>query len=384
MYDLKTYRNSIASIPLLPDELLAQIFAQYCLVETGGSFQTEWCKILYVCKRQKVCALTTSQLWSFIGNPRFGSSSRHGSLRRMLHWRKLSRGYPIYFRFHLTRPSMESKYYPILLEKTPIHRINSLEVSGNPAQLTEFLEAANPFVFTQGLALRDTSTPDPSGNGTIFIFPGHLFRFSVLRSLSLQNVPFASTTAFLQLSDPTRFCFKILANHIKRLQLCDIFSILRHCPQLVHLELMNAVDYTNPEEEPTVYLPVLDVIRLRENPPVAGAFLQTLQIPALTCLDFEIVEDLSCAESMFEDIGDHLRRAESPVFRSMSLSQATVIAHAQSSYHYENNTSFAAETIENICMLTTIPINFLAMGGQTTKKTLAMICSCKHVFSTLW
>jgi len=84
---------------------------------------------------------------------------------------------------------------------------------------------------------------------------------------------------------------------------------------------MNAVDYTDPEEEPTVYLPVLDVIRLRENAPVTGASLQTLQIPASTCLDFEIVEDLSWAESMLEDIGNHLRRADSPAFRSMSLSR---------------------------------------------------------------
>lgn len=59
--DLKTYRNEVAAIAFLPDELLCDIF-YHLLMEDPWS--TKWTRVIEVCRRWHRVALDHGRLWS--------------------------------------------------------------------------------------------------------------------------------------------------------------------------------------------------------------------------------------------------------------------------------------------------------------------------------
>jgi len=320
MHDLKTYRNSIASISLLPDELLAQIFAQYRLIEQGGPWMPTWCKILHVCKRWKSCALATSQLWTCIGNAQY---STRGQFGRMLDWHSLSKGYPLQFQFYLSTHSPETDYFFAFLERTPVDQIVFLGLSGTRTELQSFLAHAVPFISARDVSL---DCLYKSSEDSTFTFPEHLFNLNTLRSLELVAVPFSSASTFLRLSNLTRFRYirGVGEQDFEHLQLNDLLLVLQQCPQLTCLELSLAVEFTTPLTVSIATLSMLEELILATSTPIASELLRRLQMPAPVSIELSLFRDLSMIENVWQEIGVHLRRPGSPIFRSMFFDRAGI------------------------------------------------------------
>ncbi|KAF9059488.1 hypothetical protein BDP27DRAFT_1431306 [Rhodocollybia butyracea] len=90
--NLKSYRNAVASISFLPDELLADIFYHVMMQDPWSS---KWTQLILVCRRWNRIAINNGRLWSWISDitsalqgfkpSKFDTSSsplRQGSLLR--------------------------------------------------------------------------------------------------------------------------------------------------------------------------------------------------------------------------------------------------------------------------------------------------------------
>lgn len=154
LVDLKIYCNSIASIALLPDELLSQIFLQYMLLT--GPWSGKWTRILSTCRRWRAVALGDVRLWSYVTNGR----ERRGAIKRMLEWGRRSKDHPLSCKFDMT----EDSYMPLLMQN--IHRTRSLSVKGRASHLRRFFEDVAELTILENLELTGSTYIPPQVVGS--------------------------------------------------------------------------------------------------------------------------------------------------------------------------------------------------------------------------
>ena len=138
LIQLRQYRNSIASISLLPNDILLEIFFEY--VHATNPWSGRWTTILFVCRRWNALCMTDARLWSFI------SLESSGTLKLL----QRSKNHLLHVRVPFPRQLLIDLEDQVELAEY-VHRLQSLGVELCPAMLDAIKAymALDPKSFTE-------------------------------------------------------------------------------------------------------------------------------------------------------------------------------------------------------------------------------------------
>lgn len=318
---MKTYRNSIASISLLPDELLSQILFQYVLLADPWSAQ--WTKILLVCRRWKNVAMGDARLWSFI-------TDDHNGTERMRKWGKRSKDYPLSCRFNV----FQHTYFGVFTRNT--HRVRSLTLTGSLTQLKRFFEAVEELPILESLNLNSYSSSDDDDAAAAPVW--HVPSFIVmggcpcLRSLLLNGVGFADKADWDHVGNLTHLALEHYPSTGFSLpSLADLVGILQRSPQLKTLKVRHYIEEEtlqmyHDQFNASVVLPHLEHLNFNMSIDVVTVLLECLVIPPTTSM-YLVPHGVHTTyggphdplSRLLVPLRLHLRRPSAPVLHSLRL-----------------------------------------------------------------
>ncbi|KAJ7592022.1 hypothetical protein C8J56DRAFT_1162538 [Mycena floridula] len=322
---LKRYRNTIATISILPDVILGQIFFEYVLL--SDPWEGKWTKILFVCRRWADLCMNNPKLWSFI-HTHLSSSS----LTRALRWVKRSAEHPVSCKMELFKDNPLNGQ--ILLRC--LHRIHRLHVSGQAAEIEALF--STPGV-EKGLPILEELTVRCSNQAWTlpsFLLQDVAFRY---RSLILSNAQFPSIDNFNLLENLTKLVLECYGTVIGAMPtMKDLANALEKSPRIQKLKL---VKYIRRSEDPlencfsSVALPELAALCLNLDQGMAAQIFENLTIPASTRLQLTLRPiDFS---AIFLLLLRHFRLPGAPTLRSSAFTD-----------HGGRSFTFNADT-ETIC-----------------------------------
>ncbi|KAJ7711950.1 hypothetical protein B0H16DRAFT_1626573 [Mycena metata] len=267
---LKAKRNAMAPICALPNELMTRILTTYAI--DLNIFELKWAKIMYVCRHWYELALAAQSLWGFIDLVWRGGYDRlFGQLKR-------SGVAPLTIKVKLFDSS--AHYTDFILDHS--ERIYHLEVGGEAQYVYELIgklpQCKLPML--SSLFLDSTFKRDELPDGFVEALPDAIFdgRLPNLRELELSTIgfPWGSLSGLTSLS--------LTACHDSSAALPSTFhsllEMLGSCPQLHTVKLEITIPLPAPElNYPTVELPALTWLRLRDNVTHCTALLNHLQFP---------------------------------------------------------------------------------------------------------
>ncbi|KAF5341545.1 hypothetical protein D9758_012579 [Tetrapyrgos nigripes] len=267
MHDLKAYRNSIASISYLPDELLSNIF--YCCILETPWHLSNWSRILF-----GLSTSGTTRIFSqvFIRNlHRVKSLQLEGSLLGMKHF---------------FEDDADLKALPLLRELR-------IRAHGNEA--------------------RDWRLPD-------YIVEGGC---PLLHSLSLNCATFSSV-ALQRIPNLTNLELHYISSLNQPLTITELLGLLQNSPQLERVVVNGSVDDITPNlyvGDP-VPLPHLRRLALVSSASVLTAVISSIAIPPTTSLDLVIRQrddppTIPSLKSLVRAIRMHLHHSNSLILRSL-------------------------------------------------------------------
>lgn len=320
--ELKRCRNSVASISLLPNDVLSQIFFEYLLTDP---WSTEWTKCLIVCHRWYDVCMGDARLWSFISN----------RIDYAYTWIERSKDHPLEFHYTL----FEHELYKQLVFAENARRAKTLDVSGPGDLFTSFFEGIDSLPLLRQLKFKLTrgSTTEPSFHLPAFIFEGgapelrdiqiegcalmksdHLTSLHNLTGLSLQLFPGAE---ILQEALPT---------------LSELIQTLRQSPRLRYLNIRHYIRST-PEVVffESVALPELDELRLDLDVDILDVVLQLIKAPSSSSLNLiprNIYDTWDQFIHVLVLVRQHLHGEGAPVLRSLRIDSSNSFANVCADY----------------------------------------------------
>ncbi|KAF8825916.1 hypothetical protein HHX47_DHR6000408 [Lentinula edodes] len=217
--NLKSYRNALALISFLPDELLSDIF--YTVMIAEGPWSQGWCRLMFVCRRWHRVVMDHGRLWSWIseGNP-FGYE-----FHRMKVWEKRSKGFPLSLKFSNKQST------PLFIRNS--HRVRLLNVEGPKSDFIHFFGDIRDLPMLESLQL--SLRPLDELPATPIYLPSFLVQGGVprLRVLCLEDVFFESGKQLQVLANLTHL---ELARRIGNIQpvlpsLRDIYNTIKLSPR---------------------------------------------------------------------------------------------------------------------------------------------------------
>lgn len=336
LVDIKTYRNSIASISLLPDELLSQIMFQYVLATdpwSGG-----WTKVLFVCRRWHDVAMADAKLWSFVSDDHSSHSMRS------YEWIQRSKQHPLMCKFSV---AMHSTCWRDALPEEA-HRLRSLSLSGSQSRVQRVFEGIRDFPILESLQLdayKDSDDDDPD----LWHIPSVVVNGGTPRlvSLKLSDIGFVDAHDWDHLVNLTHLQLERRSAVMRLPSLADLVTFLQGSPQLQTLAIRRYIeDSTVPLDHhhlhSSVTLSHLRHLDLNAVSYIVTAILECLVIPPTSSMylvphgietthggpDDELIK-------LLRPIRLHLRHPDAPVLRSICLDSNLPDSHSSLSAHHE-------------------------------------------------
>ncbi|KAJ3919301.1 hypothetical protein F5877DRAFT_78190 [Lentinula edodes] len=273
--NLKSYRNALALISFLPDELLSDIF--YTVMIAEGPWSQGWCRLMFVCRRWHRVVMDHGRLWSWIseGNP-FGYE-----FHRMKVWEKRSKGFPLSLKFSNKQST------PLFIRNS--HRVRLLNVEGPKSDFIHFFGDIRDLPMLESLQL--SLRPLDELPATPIYLPSFLVQGGVprLRVLCLEDVFFESGKQLQVLANLTHL---ELARRIGNIQpvlpsLRDIYNTIKLSPVLQSLKIRHYVRISSDVQHlPPISLPVLRLLDLNMDIQIISSILQFLVFPHTTKTSF--------------------------------------------------------------------------------------------------
>ncbi|KAL1727549.1 hypothetical protein EV714DRAFT_216940 [Schizophyllum commune] len=269
---LVIYRNSLADISSLPNEILGDIFLLYAR-ETNTLSGLRWTKLLLVCRRWTIIGLSTPALWSYIefDNYALAASVHTAALQQLC----LPGAHP------LTVAVQDDFREPFLtrilhLLASSMDRISSLKVGSAGPHLAELLEM---LAQEKRINLRTLSLSLHGLPGEVFVVPGAHTEHIVcnLRILRLSNVSL-DWSYLRNLSSIT-----IINNYPTApfLDVAALLEVLRYSPRLEDLFLNDCLTLSDTHERSAamVELPYLEDLELWGRTSSYTALVSRLHFP---------------------------------------------------------------------------------------------------------
>ncbi|KAJ3745492.1 hypothetical protein DFH05DRAFT_1488209 [Lentinula detonsa] len=323
--DLKSYRNAIASISFLPDELLTDIF--YKVMISEGAWYTRWCRLILVCRRWHRVAMNNGKLWSWISD----DDSFEYNGERVEVWQTRSRGYPLSFKFSI------DQYSSNLLAQNA-HRVRLLELVGHTNDFADFFSRIPNFPMLENLRFSLRSSDEHPV--TLVNVPSSLVegRAPRLRRICLENVVFKSPEELQLLANVTHLELTKSLDH-RDLEtalpsLKDIHDTIQQSPALQTLIIRHyvSIDIRDIQSFPTISLPDLGLLNLNMDIQIMTAILQFLTFPHTTHTSYIAhprfdgplyIRDI---KSLIVHVRRHLQHRDAPIIRSAKVESGLYLA----------------------------------------------------------
>ncbi|KAJ7057643.1 hypothetical protein C8F01DRAFT_1371762 [Mycena amicta] len=299
LYILKAERNSLApSIHTLPNEIIAQIF------RWAGYWRPPGTSLLLVCQRWKEIAIHSPELYSTltfldeVGHVRF--------------FEQLKRSGDAPLRVNIGRlKDTDSELIDSLMANA--HRLAQLEIYGEVEYMLEFMQrlVENSFPLLCDLRMAVTMEREDHDQGDIAsipLLPSAVLdgRIPNLHSIELVAIepPWTAIHSLRYLRVTSRN-----APLTHPLELQSLLALLSACPELIELDITVAISPGRRNAYPTIRLPQLERLTLREKSRTLQDFLHFVLVPATTCLDLHAVDVNSGADirDLLVPIRKHLR-----------------------------------------------------------------------------
>ena len=339
LVELRQYRNSIASISLLSNDVLSQIFFEYVIATDPWS--TKWTKdILFVCRRWYHLCMEDARLWSFISPER--------KLGRTLTrtWLKRSRDHPIRIRLSFNEVTLKYDGYfynrEILSENA--HRIQSLEVETHSTTMSALFKDIESMPRLQQLKLECHTLTSLSQIPALFFNGGS----PNLNDISIQDCAFIRIDHFTSLRNLTRLSLQYLPHHPVPPEalppLSSLLEVLQQSPRLQDLTIKRYIRITSNEMAIDsqslplleVPLPALEHLDIDLHIDIMVTLLRLIKHPPSTYLGLVPDKLIRASSPSFSRllflIGQHMRRPGAPRLRSVRInshcwSSTSVFAH---------------------------------------------------------
>ncbi|KAJ3994288.1 hypothetical protein F5050DRAFT_1713809 [Lentinula boryana] len=351
--DLKSYRNAIASISFLPDELLTDIF--YKVMISEGAWYTRWCRLILICRRWHRVIMNNGKLWSWISEN--DSSAYHGE--RVEVWKTRSKGYPLSFKFSI------NQYSSNLLAQNA-HRVRLLELLGYTSDFADFFSRVPSFPMLENLRFSLQSSdeqPVTLVNVPLFLVEGRAPR---LRRICLENVVFTSPKELQLLANVTHLeltrsiDYRDLVTALPSLK--DIHDTIQQSPALQTLIIRHYVniDIRDIQSFPTISLPDLGLLNLNMDIQIMTAILQFLTFPHTTHTSYIAhprydgplyIRDI---KSLMIHVRRHLQHRDAPIIRSAKVESGLYLAFSFFQRDDYPNPIFSDEDPETFILVYTI------------------------------
>ncbi|KAJ7578649.1 hypothetical protein C8J56DRAFT_968685 [Mycena floridula] len=303
--ELKRYRNTIAAISTLPDDIISQIFLQYVLI--SDPWQGKWTKILFVCRDWVDLCMNFPKLWSFVPNT-YDS--------RAIIWARRSQGHPLSCKLELPYRVEEDSPNHHKLFSSLMHRIRKQHVTGQRPQLNALFAAAElPILENLRVECDEESWTLPA-----YLFQGVAIRY---RSLVLSDAYLSSITHFNSLENLRK----------PSLESSDDMGVLPTMKDLAHIlqrssrmEKLNIRRYIRQSADTfdnifhPVALPQLKSLVLDLGMRLMKQIFDNLTIPASTRLGLWILSGTrSDFSTMLLVLSRHFRLPGAPRLRSVAF-----------------------------------------------------------------
>lgn len=308
---LNCYRNSLASLSFLPDEILSQIFFEYGR-NVEIPFRGTWTKLMLVCKKWRQIGLNHAALWSFISLPQ---RSKGLTLDERL---QRSAQYPLTLNFFQI-PRQSDIPNRILLSHSNRTRYLNISATG-PGIIRDIFKGIDALPAVAGLTLVSsmTSTYELDQRLQRQVAPN-------LRWLSLFRVGFHAWDLVSNLNTLTLQG----SNAMARLpSFRDILCVLSRSPRLAELVWKGYWNQDPAELDgfkaipfPAIQLVHLTLLDVTASLQWMELIIDVLKIPPMATLSL-MIPDSSNGESikhLLVPIKRHLHRPGGPVFRSIAL-----------------------------------------------------------------
>ncbi|KAJ7584766.1 hypothetical protein C8J56DRAFT_948986 [Mycena floridula] len=311
---LKRYRNTIATISILPDDILAQIFFEYVLL--SGPWNGRWTKISFVCRRWADLCMNNPRFWSFVSN----TYESHGSV-----WVHRSQEHPVSCKLELFGDDSYSDHYLFL---TCLHRIRKLDVAGKGPKLDALfgLAGSEP----AGLAILEDLSVRSYANER-WIMPNFLFQdvASRYRSLALSDVAFSSIDHFNSLENLTKLSLDSEGSNSMEVvpTMKDLSHLLERSPRMQELKICRYIrqsDDTVDNIFRPVALPQLKSFVLDLEMRMMEHIFDNLAIPRSTKLGLWLNRVSQAQQStMLRVLSRHFRFSDAPKLRCAGFRYAS-------------------------------------------------------------
>lgn len=314
---LKTERNALCSISLLPDEILSHIFFVYgAIVE--DPYRGAWTKLMVVCRKWRLLCMAHAALWSFFSAHR---KSTHGGLDFMQRLR-LSAQYPLSVQFDFPGDSLIIAHFTV---HEHVHRIRTLSVyASGIGDFEHIFQDIGDFPILTELKL-DTWATDLWAMGRSMeeaISPR-------LQSLVLRNVIFSSCHLLANLTTLSLEGSNGQASDVNLPKLRDILGILSRSPRLHTLKLQQYWAERDLSPEDYNFGPItlnhLHTVDLFAAVGHLCVLFQTLQMPPKVLLRILVRGswDGDWLKPLLVPLRRHLHRPGGPVFRSLTIEKTS-------------------------------------------------------------
>ncbi|KAJ4492650.1 hypothetical protein C8J55DRAFT_555620 [Lentinula edodes] len=337
--NLKSYRNALASISFLPDELLSDIFYMVMIAEDAWS--TMWCRLIFVCRRWHRIVMDNGRFWSWISE---GKSFRHG-YSRMKVWEKRSKGYPLSLKFRNKQST------PLFTRNS--HRVRLLNVDGPKSDFIHFFGDVRDLPMLESLHVSLRNSNDQPA--TPIYLPSFLVQGGAprLRLLCLDNVSFESGKELQLLANLTHL---ELTREIENREmqpalpsLEDFYNTIKLSPALHSLKIRHYVRIPSAVQHlPLISLPVLRFLDLNMDIQIVSSILRFLVFPHTTQTSFiayptQHDDYIQGVKSLMIHVRRHLRHKDAPVLRSANIVCGNYLAFSFSHNDTCPNSLFASE-----------------------------------------
>ncbi|KAF9078132.1 hypothetical protein BDP27DRAFT_1413062 [Rhodocollybia butyracea] len=307
--NLKSYRNAVASISFLPDELLADIFYHVMMQDPWSS---KWTQLILVCRRWNRIAINNGRLWSWI--------SDHNS---MPIWEKRSKGCPLSYKYN-------HGYHPSMFTRNS-HRIRILELDGSYQDFAHFFDDVKYMPMLQTLHI-DLYYPIGDEPPILWHVPSFIVEGGApcLRQVRLHNVSFANKLQLGFLASLTRLELDIDWQSLGVLfSVEDFYHIVERSPGLQTLKVRYFIEPHSAkdrslEQLPQISLPALQLLDLHMDIQLIITILQFLIIPPNASTVFVAIPSLNVESSYLDDIKSLLI----PIRRKLRHKDAWVLRSA--------------------------------------------------------
>lgn len=315
--DLKFYRNAVAAISFLPDELLSDIFYR-CM--RFDPWSTNWSRLILVCRRWHRVAMNDGRLWSWFSESGVISDR---NLARMVVWEERSKNYPLSRRYSSSR--FRSHFIPIS------HRTRLLHLDGQRKSFLNFFSEVKEMPMLEALHIH-VWKESSEGVETLWHVPSFLVEGGAprLHLLHLDGVAFSSTRELHLLCNLTHLQLErdiddsdVDVDSIPSLK--DFYDILKRSPRLQSLKIYQYImihDHDNMGQLSPISLPELDILNLNMDIRIITRIVQFLILPKTIHTSFVARPSLSYLDDiklLLIHLQQHTRRKDTLIFRSATV-----------------------------------------------------------------